>query len=418
MAKTYVFDIETDNLLPSVTKIHCLTYQHVDGGNIVSLTDYGDIMEFILEADCLIGHNIVGYDLPVIKKLLGITFRGKTIDTYPLAATMMPGRSSYGLAGFGKDYKIPKPQIDDWENLTTQDYIHRCEEDVKINAALFNDLMAKLNVIYYQDVHNRDRYLDYLDKKAHMAAKQEELRWDVDIEAAEALKAKLEPMVEEKVEELADAMPLKCIMAVKNKPKIMTRADGSCSALGAAWYDFLHEHGLPGNTEGPVEYVKERVRANPGSVDQIKSWLGYLGWEPKTYKYVKNKVTGESRAVPQVRTLDTKELCESVLELKGRSPAIGALEGLTVLKHRLTVIDGLLNAHSENGYVHAGVHGLTNTLRFKHVAPLVNLPGIDKPYGKEIRGLLIAGEGNYLCGSDMVSLESTTKRIGILGFIV
>ena len=42
--------------------------------------------------------------------------------------------------------------------------------------------------------------------------------------------------------------------------------------------------------------------------------------------------------------------------------------------------------------------------------PLVNLPGVDKPWGKEIRGCLIAPEGYTLCGSDMVSLEDTTKR--------
>jgi hypothetical protein len=53
---------------------------------------------------------------------------------------------------------------------------------------------------------------------------------------------------------------------------------------------------------------------------------------------------------------------------------------------------------------------LTNTLRFKHVKPLVNLPGVDKPWGREIRGCLIAPEGYTLCGADMTSLEDTTKR--------
>jgi DNA polymerase I-like protein with 3'-5' exonuclease and polymerase domains len=58
----------------------------------------------------------------------------------------------------------------------------------------------------------------------------------------------------------------------------------------------------------------------------------------------------------------------------------------------------------------AEVDGLTNTLRFKHKKPLVNLPGVDKPWGREIRGSLIADEGEVLCGADMVSLEDTTKR--------
>ena len=53
---------------------------------------------------------------------------------------------------------------------------------------------------------------------------------------------------------------------------------------------------------------------------------------------------------------------------------------------------------------------MTNTLRFKHAKPLVNLPSVEKPYGKEIRGLLTAPEGYVLCGADMTSLEDTTKR--------
>ena len=42
--------------------------------------------------------------------------------------------------------------------------------------------------------------------------------------------------------------------------------------------------------------------------------------------------------------------------------------------------------------------------------PLVNLPGVDKPYGDVIRGVLTCPEGYTLCGSDMTSLEDTTKR--------
>jgi len=64
----------------------------------------------------------------------------------------------------------------------------------------------------------------------------------------------------------------------------------------------------------------------------------------------------------------------------------------------------------DNGYVQATIAGFTNTLRFRHARPLVNLPSVDKPYGAEIRGCLTAPEGYTLCGADMTSLEDTTKR--------
>ena len=80
-----------------------------------------------------------------------------------------------------------------------------------------------------------------------------------------------------------------------------------------------------------------------------------------------------------------------------------------MLQHRLGIFKGFLETE-KNGYVKAEIDGLTNTLRFKHKKPLVNLPGVDRPWGKEIRGCLIAPEGYVLCGADMVSLEDTTKR--------
>ena len=148
-------------------------------------------------------------------------------------------------------------------------------------------------------------------------------------------------------------------------------------------------------------------RANPNSVDQVKDWLFSLGWEPRTFKFLRDKVTGDTRELEQVRK--DGELCPSVLELAEKEPAINLLDGLSVLSHRIGVIKSMVNSEKD-GYVQASVAGITNTLRFRHAKPLVNLPAVDKPYGKEIRGCLTCPEGYTLCGADMTSLEDTTKR--------
>jgi DNA polymerase I-like protein with 3'-5' exonuclease and polymerase domains len=72
------------------------------------------------------------------------------------------------------------------------------------------------------------------------------------------------------------------------------------------------------------------------------------------------------------------------------------------------VFEGFLK-NAKGGKLIAGAAGLTNTLRFKH-RELVNLPGVDKAWGEEIRGCLFSPEGYTLCGSDMSSLEDNTKR--------
>jgi len=123
-----VFDIEGDSLTP--TKIHVLSYQDQD--KVVSLTDYDSIREWISKQKVLIGHNIVMFDIPVLERLLGIKIKAKLIDTLFLAWYLYPERSRYGLEWFGEDYGIPKPKVEDWQNLPLEVYVNRCEQDVLI----------------------------------------------------------------------------------------------------------------------------------------------------------------------------------------------------------------------------------------------------------------------------------------------
>ena len=57
----------------------------------------------------------------------------------------------------------------------------------------------------------------------------------------------------------------------------------------------------------------------------------------------------------------------------------------------------------------ARINGFTNTLRVQH-AEIVNLAGVDKPYGKIVRGVLVAGKGKVSVGSDLSSLEDRCKH--------
>ena len=66
-----VFDLETDGLLPDLTKIHCLAIKDVDTQKVYSFEPidvyYG--IRMLSEADELIGHNILCFDIPAIKKV-------------------------------------------------------------------------------------------------------------------------------------------------------------------------------------------------------------------------------------------------------------------------------------------------------------------------------------------------------------
>jgi len=397
-----VFDIETDGFNP--TKIHVVSWMD-DDGYLHSTHNYELMREFFLNADTLIGHNIVRYDAPVVEKILDIKLDARLIDTLPLAWYINHHLQKHGLAQYGEMYGVPKPKIDDWEGLTPQEYKHRCEEDVKINTRLWRDLNIKLNKLY-PDVGIKDRFIDYMTFKMECAREQEALQWKLDVDKAEGHLADWEKLKAEKTELLADAMPRKIVTAVRNKPKVMHKKDGSLSSNGEKWVELCKEQKQPETTQSLTVKVGEE-RANPNSTDQVKDWLFSLGWQPRTYKFLRDKVTGDTRKLEQVRK--DADLCRSVKVLADKEPAINLLDGLSVLSHRIGVIKSMVNLQVD-GYVQANIAGLTNTLRFKHAKPLVNLPAIDKPYGKEIRGCLTCPEGYTLCGADMTSLEDTTKR--------
>ena len=401
-----VFDVEGDGLLDTITKLHCLSYTS-NGKDFTTVFGYEDMREFFTQKRILVGHNIVRYDIRAVEKVLGIKLHPETklYDTLAMSWVFEHSRPKHGLESWGDTVGVAKPEIDDWENLTSEQYQHRCETDVKINWLTWQRLIRKAKMIY-DDKVELDKFLQYLTFKMESAAKAEDAKWKVDLDLVKSSIETLTKQQEEKVEELRQHMPMNRVYQTKKPPKNPLKKDGTLSVHGANWQNLLKEHNKRPDYVGELRVLKHLEPANPGSSNQVKAWLFSLGWEPCTFDYKKND-KGEERAIPQVRK--DGELTPSVKLLIEKNPGVAVLDGLTVINHRLGIFKGFLECQVD-GYLKAEIDGLTNTLRFKHKKPLVNLPGVDKPWGKEIRGSLIAPEGYTLCGADMVSLESTTKR--------
>jgi len=396
-----VFDIETDGL--DATKIHVLSWED-DYGKIQSTHDYDDMRKFFEQSKTLIGHNIIRFDIPVAEKVLGIKIKAKLVDTLALSWYVNHTKPKHDLETYGEYYNVKKPEVTDWVNLTKEDYAHRCKEDVKINSRLWRDLDIKLSKLYPND-QDKWQFIKYLSFKMECAAEQEALKWKVDIESAKEYLDLWESKKGLKIVELAEAMPKQILTKVQQRPKVMYKKDGELSAHGEKFEELRKQYKQPDSVQSFVVKTGER-QGNPNSPEQVKEWLYSIGWVPRTFKFVRGP-DGVERQVPQVRK--DGELCPSVIKLISEDPAVAILDGLSVLSHRIAVLKGIIEFESD-GYVQATIAGMTNTLRFRHAKPLVNLPSVEKPYGKEIRGLLTAPEGYVLCGADMTSLEDTTKR--------
>lgn len=420
--KYTVFDIETNGLLKVLQRLHVFSWRTFERGKLIdkgSTNNPEVINKIVKEAEFLVGHNIVRFDIPALKILYGIEIPWqKLIDTLGLSWALYPfefnskkqvvTRKNHGLEAWGEHYGVPKPKVVDWETLTYEEYKYRCEEDVKINSKLFSSMMRYLLRIYNNCFESIFRYCKYLSFKLDCAREQEEIGCKISIPRAHQHLERLLFEIEEKMQSLASAMPEIPKYTTRKKPKIMYKQDGSLSALGEKWLELLKEQNLPLETE-EISVLKGYDEANPASHIQLKNWLFSLGWEPTIYVDRVN-TKGVVNAVPQI-TDDEGNICPNLKLLSKDYPEIELLEGLGILNHRKGVFNGFIASADENEMIVASVNGFTNTLRFKHRKPIANLPKVSKPWGKEIRGLIEAYDDNHImCGSDMSSLEDTTKQ--------
>lgn len=401
--EVYIVDFEGDGLKP--TKIHCVSVTK-DGKNIYSTDNYQDIKD-LLETDCyIVGHNFYLFDLPNLERLTGAKTKATIIDTLALSWYLEPKRVLHGLESWGETFQIHKVEILDWENLSQEEYIKRCERDVEINYRLWRYFLNKLERIY-SSKKDIQRCIDYLMFKMRCAALAEKNRWKLDLEKTRVSLGILNKEIEEKTNTLIQVMPLVPEYKTMTKPKKPFKKDGSLSATGVRWFSECKKQKVDPETTEELSIFKRYEKPNPGSHDQIKAWLFSLGWEPCSFKTNK-----KGKEVPQIsdQNPDKKgELAPSVLRLIEIEPALEVLAGLFVLRHRASILEGFLENVDEEGYLQAQIAGFTNTLRFKHKV-LVNLPGVNALYGEYIRPCLVADKGKVLCGSDMLSLEDRTKQ--------
>lgn len=400
-----IFDLEADGLNPN--KIHCVSFCRGNGDMITTLTSYDDMRKFFLAQTMLIGHNIICFDIPVVERILGIKIKALLIDTLALSWYLEPTRIRHGLAFWGEDFGVPKPKIDDWDNLPLAEYCHRCEEDVRINTILWQKFSDKL-IKLYGTRKKAGKLIRYLSFKMDCARQQEADKWKIDVGKVQVTLDKLEEIGAAKYDALMVAMPLVPTVVKKTRPKHPYKQDGTKSVIGAKWFKLLKDAGYQSDYRGEVEVITGYKEPNPGSHVQVKNWLNDLGWKPETFKYNRDKETGETKKVPQVNSDKDDGVCSSIKKLFKKEPSLEVLDGLSIVRHRITILNGFVRDVDVNGYIKAEIQGLTNTLRFKHTK-VVNLPSVFVAYGEEIRGCLIAPDGYELMGSDMVSLENNTK---------
>ena len=162
-----LFDIETDGLLFDVTKVHCVGLAVADTkasqvyANDLDYDCLNDALEIMSDAESLTGHNIIGFDLPVLKKVLGWEPRRDTLieDTLVMSRLVFPNLmdldskkpiivprklwGSHSLKAWGYRLGVLKGDFNngdtDWSTFT-DDMANYCADDVSLGALLHTHL--------------------------------------------------------------------------------------------------------------------------------------------------------------------------------------------------------------------------------------------------------------------------------------
>jgi hypothetical protein len=91
-----IFDLETDGLLKDVTRIHCLSIYDTDTSEVYVYNDQGTQdpiargIAFLEQADLIAGHNVIDFDLPVIRKFYPWFSNDNILDTLILSRIFHP----------------------------------------------------------------------------------------------------------------------------------------------------------------------------------------------------------------------------------------------------------------------------------------------------------------------------------------
>ena len=388
MKKEYVFDIESNGLLDDLTTIHCIVLKDINTQQLYSFkpNEVEKGLELLSNADHIIGHNIIKFDIPAIQKVYpDWQTKAQVTDTilcsrliwadikdkdFKYAAMhkefpmKMVGKHSLESWGYRLDFhKGEYGKTTDWSEWTPEMQSY-CEQDVHLNAKLYEVIKSK----------NYSETALFIEHEFQRCIKaQEEHGFFFDISKAKELYTQLQRRRGELYNELQELFP----QWEKDDGIFVPKRNNKTKGYVAG---------------EPVQKTKT-VIFNPNSNDHITDRLiNKYKWKPREFTK-EGKPRVDETVLGNLKYPEAKQLAEYKLIQK----RIGMLaEGDTAW---LKVV--------KNNHIHGQV--ITNgavTGRCTHKFPnIAQVPSVSAPYGKECRELFSVPDGFKLVGVDVSGLE-------------
>ena len=347
--KRLAIDVETDGL--DATLIWCAVTKDIDTNEVNVWKEATGLRQYINEQDLLIGHNIIGFDLPVLNRLWNLNTASNPLrDTLIMSRLLNPVlEKGHSLDSWGVRLGLKKGDFSDFGGGLSEDMVAYCIQDVEISHSLFTHLDASLL--------DWGKSVDLEHQVAIVVKKQEQNGFKLDVPKCMVMLADWQQSLMDIEEELQQVF----------QPITTQR--------------FSDKTG---------KQLKDKVEVfNPGSRKQIAERLMSLGWKPRKHTE-KGSVIVDEKVLQTVRIPQAKPILRYLL-----------------LQKRVAQVKSWVENVSERGRVHCQVR--TNgaiTGRMTHSKPnLAQVPRVGSEYGEECRSVWIVDEGNVLLGADASGLE-------------
>ena len=397
MKDIIVFDVETTAIpasgIQGIERIHCIAATNVSTMEhhfADAASGYATIMKILKNAHGIVAHNLLGFDLPVLKKFFpDWEPEGQLFDTLVMCRAMwhdvankdfgrctkgtLPRRllGSHSLEAYGYRMGILKGEYCKQENAWdhySEEMAEYCRQDTAVLVRLYDRIMK---------AEPSEEMIELENRFAAIMFEQEQRGVGFDTNKAIELMAKLRGRKDEINKELQLLFP------PKYEPV----------EFGKTFTATCKRKTMPGLEKG-MEFCKIKLTEfNPGSRQQIAERL------IKKYNWSPDDVT--DKGTPQIN--------ETVLASMPWPEARMLEEYLTVNKRLSQLADG--NQAWLKKVIKGRIHGRVNSGgtisgRCSHSNPnLAQVPSVGSPFGEDCRGLFCSSPGYSLVGCDASGLE-------------
>jgi DNA polymerase I-like protein with 3'-5' exonuclease and polymerase domains len=355
-----VFDIETTM---TADKIWCIVCKHGDTYYQFKEDRLHRFAELIKQTEEVIGHNIIGFDIPVVNTIFGydVFANCKVTDTLVLSRLLNPMiEGGHSLRNWGTKLGQNKIHFEQFDYFS-EDMLTYCRNDVELTERLYKFLIKKTT--------DFGQSVELEHKVAQIIQKQHERGFKINVVEAYELQSKFQEDMNDLTTKVRQTFPP---MKIEEEfiPKSNNKARGYVKGV-------------------PFTKVKYK-EFNLGSRQQIAERLMLLGWKPKK-KTDKGHVIVDEKVLSEIHNIPEAKLINRFL----------------MLQKRIAQVNSWIEGIKEDGRVHGKV--ITNgtiTGRMSHQSPnMAQIPAVYSPYGKECRALWTVNKGYKLVGVDASGLE-------------